>query len=322
MIDHKRLKGVIPVQYCPYTKNDELDLEGLKENTKFLVDFAGEDKDIVIMTNGSTTEFYANSIEEQKQVIKTVVDTVNGRLPVVAGVSQPAAVRTIEMAKYAEETGADFAMVVLPYYHAPTKEGMYRYYEEIANAVNIGIMIYNNPDVSGTLMPPDLVARLSKIDNIVAIKDNATNAADYAFKALNIAEEDMILSCGVGEIHYIAAAAYNDKYKGFVSFIANFAPELSYNVYKAVKNKNFAAAYEALKKVTSIYELLAKFMNRRDSVSVIPKSIRTNYMYMSVGKAAMELVGLNGGSLRLPCEDITDEEKEELKKLLEKIDVV
>ncbi|GAJ22972.1 unnamed protein product, partial [marine sediment metagenome] len=180
----KRLKGIVPVQFCPYTKGGEVDIEGLRENTKFLLDFVKDgNKDVVLMTNGSTTEFYANSVEEQKKVIKTVVDTVAGQIPVVAGAMQAGAKLTIELVKYAEEVGADCAMVVLPYYHTPTKEGLYRYYQEVAKAVNIGIMIYNNADVSGALIPPDLMARLSKIDNIIAVKDNATNAADYAFKA-------------------------------------------------------------------------------------------------------------------------------------------
>ncbi len=319
----KRLKGIVPVQYCPYTKNKELDVEGLKRNTQFLVDFAKSgNKDVVIMTNGSTTEFYANSIEEQRRVIKTAVDTVDGKVPVVAGVSQTDTEGTIEMAKYAEEVGTDCAMVVLPYYHTPTKEGMYRYYKEVANAVNIGIMIYNNPDVSGALIPPDLMARLSKIDNIIAAKDNATNAADYAFKALTIDPEDMVLINGQGEIHYVGAAAYGLRYKGFVTFFANFAPSLSYEVYEAVREENFKKAYEALKKQLPLWGLLPKFMSRRESISIIPECLRTNYMYMGIGKAAMDLVGLSGGPLRLPMEDLTDEEKQELKEVLGEIGVI
>ena len=96
------LRGIVPVQSCPYNKEGEVDIEGIKENTKFIVDFAKDgNKDVVLMTNGSATEFYANSIEEQKKVIKTVVDTVGGAIPVVAGISQAAARQTIEMAKYA-----------------------------------------------------------------------------------------------------------------------------------------------------------------------------------------------------------------------------
>ncbi len=319
----KRLRGIVPVQYCPYTKEGELDVEGLRKNTQFLVDFAKDgNKDVVVMTNGSTTECYANSIEEQKRVIKTVVDTAGGKIPVVAGVSQAAARGTIELAKYAEEVGVDCAMVVLPYYHAPSKEGMYRYFKAVADAVNIGIMIYNNACVSGTLIPPDLMARLAKIDNIVAVKDNATNAADYAFKALTIDPEDMVLINGMGEVHYIGSAAYGFKYRGFVNFIGNFAPSSSYAVYEAVEEGNFKKALESLRKQLPVWNLLPKFNKKRESISIIPECLRSNYMYMGVGKAAMDLVGLRGGPVRLPMEELTDEEKQELKEALKEMGVI
>jgi len=319
----RSLKGIVPVQFCPYTKKGELNVEGLRENTKFLVAFAKDgNKDVVLMTNGSTTEFYANSIEEQKTVIKTVVETVGGKIPVVAGVSQPAARGTIEMAKYAEEVGADCAMVVSPYYHSPSKEGMYRYFKTVAEAVNIGIMVYNNATVSGTLIPPDLMARLAKIDNIIAVKDNATNAADYAFKALMIDPEDMVLINGLGEVHYVGSAAYGLKYRGFVNFIGNFAPALTYAVYEAVEARDFKKALEALRKELPLYSLLSKFDKKRESISIIPEGLRTNYMFMSIGKAAMDIVGLHGGSLRQPMEDLTDEERREVKAALKEMGVI
>ena len=319
----KKLKGIVPVQYCPYTKDKELDVEGLRENTRFIVDFAKDgNKDVAIMTNGSTTECYANSIEEQKMVMKTVVETVGGAVPVITGVSQAAAERTIELAKYAEEVGADCAMVTLPYYHPASKEGMYQYYKAVAKAINIGIMIYNNPDVSGTLISPDLMARLAKIDNIIALKDNATNAADYAFKALTIDPEDMVIINGLGDIHYVGSAAYGSKYRGFVNFFGNFAPALSYAVYEAVEEGNFKKALEALRKQLPVWSLLTKFNKKRESISVIPECLRVNYMYMGLGKAAMDIVGLHGGPLRLPMEDLTDEERQELKAALKETSVI
>lgn len=313
----KKCKGVFPVQYCPYTESGELDLDGLKENTEFLVDFARKgSKDVVIMTNGSTTECYANSIEEQKTVIKTVVDVVAGRVPVVVGASQPGTRETIKMVKYVEEAGGDCAMVILPYYHVPTKEGMYRHFNEIAKASKIAIMIYNNPTVSGSLIDPVLMKRLSQIDNIVAVKDNTPDVSDYAWKAASIEPEDMILLNGYGELHYMGSAAYGFRYQGFVSFIANFAPSTSYAVYDAVKEKNFVKAQKALEKQLPLWSLLGEFMGRRETPSIIPPILRTNYMYMSIGKAAMDLVGLKGGPLRLPMEDLASDEIKELKQVL------
>ena len=184
--------------------SSELDIEGLRENTEFLVEFAEKgSRDLVIMTNGSTTEFYANFIEEQKVIVKTVVDTVDGRVPVIAGASHSGTREAIKMAKYVEKVGADCVMIVPPYYHTPTKEGLFKHYKSIANSVKIAVMVYNNPAVSGLMIDPELTQRLSKIENIVALKDNSPNAGDYAWKAALIDPDDMVLLNGLGELHYL-----------------------------------------------------------------------------------------------------------------------
>jgi 4-hydroxy-tetrahydrodipicolinate synthase len=318
----KRCKGIIPVQYCPFTKEGELDLDGLKRNTQFLVDFAKNGKDLVIMTNGSTTEFYANSIEEQKMVIKKVVEVAGGKVPVVAGTSQAGTKETIKMTEYAEGIGVDCAMVVLPYYHTPTRDGMYQHYKKIAESVKIGIMIYNNPDVSGSLIDPALMQMLSKIDNIVAVKDNTPIIDDYFLNSATVNPEDMVLINGRGEIQYVGSAAYGFRYKGFVTWVGNFAPPLSYAVYETVREKNFEKAEALLEKLLPLFRIVGEFMKRRETVSIIPLAYRTNYMYMSVGKACMDLVGLSGGPLKLPMENLKDEEKNELKKVLEEIGII
>jgi 4-hydroxy-tetrahydrodipicolinate synthase len=322
----QKCKGVVPVQYCPYTKDcASIDFEALKRNTLFLVDFAKNgDKDVAIMTNGSTTEFFANSVEEQQSVIKTVVDTVGGAVPVVAGVSAAGTQQAIKMAKYAEEVGADCAMVVLPYYHTPFKEGLYQHYKAIADSVNIGIMVYNNPDVSGAIIDPELMARLSKIDNIIALKDNAPIIGELFSKTLLIEPEDMVLLHGGGEVSYVGSAAYGFRYKGFVTFIGNFAPQLSYEVYESVeRERDFVKAQKALEKLAPILSLVAKFSAKRPTPSLIPGGYKTPYAYMDLGKAAMDLIpGLYGGPLRLPFQDTTDEEKKELKVALKKMNLI
>jgi len=262
----KKCRGIVPVQFCPYTSSGDLDIKGLKENTEFLVEFAENDnRDLVIMTNGSTTEFYVNSVEEQKEVIRTVVETVDGRVPVIAGASHSGTREAIKMAKYVEEVGADCVMIVPPYYHTPTKEGLFKHYKSIADSVKIAIMVYNNPAVSGLMIDPELTQRLSKIGNIVALKDNSPNAWDYAWKAALIDPEDMVLLNGLGEVHYFGSAAGGLNYRGFVTFIGNFAPSISYEIYEAVNSRNFERAKEALKKkVLPIYRLVSKFMKRRE----------------------------------------------------------
>jgi 4-hydroxy-tetrahydrodipicolinate synthase len=319
----RKCKGIIPVQFCPYTDDHELDINGLKENTEFLVDFAmSGKKDMLIMTNGSTTEFYANSIEEQRNVIKTVVETVDGRVPVIAGTGQPGTKETLRMTRYAEEVGADCAVVISPYYFTPTKEGLYQHYKKIAESAKIAIMLYNYPDVSGTMIDPSLTQRLSKIENIVALKDNSPSVGDYFAKATMIDQEGMVLLCGLGETAYVGAAAYGFRYKGLMTVIGNFAPSLSYSVYEAIEERDFVKAYEALKKLLPLVGLFGKFMGKRESPSITPSILRTNYMYMSVLKACMDLVGLKGGPLRMPMEDLTTEEKKEVREALISMGVI
>lgn len=318
----KKLKGSIVVQFCPYKKQGDLDLEGLKENTKFILDFAKGDKDVVIMTNGSTSEFYANTLEQQQQLIKTTVEIVAGQVPVIAGVSQASVGSTLRMVRYAQEVGSDCALVVCPYYHHASKEGMYQYFKAIAEVVNIGIVVYNNPDVSGTLIPPDLMAKLSKIDNIIATKDNSPTAASYFWKAVSIDPEDMVLINGLGEVEYIASAAYGLKYQGFVNNFGNFAPHLPYAVYEAVEAGNFNQAMEALKKELPLLKVSAAIQSHRESISVFPEWLRASTTYITVGKLAMNLVGLNGGEYhpaQLPVEELTSDEKLEVKRALQEM---
>ncbi|MGC8601818.1 MAG: dihydrodipicolinate synthase family protein [Thermoprotei archaeon] len=311
----RKVKGIVVVQFCPYKESGDLDLEGLKENTEFLVDFA-KGKDVMILTNGSTTEAYANSIDEQKDVIRTVVNTVNGKLPVIAGVSQPGARETIKLAKYAEEAGADYAMVVLPYYHKASREGMYNYYKELNDNVEIPIVVYNNPDVSATLIDVDLMIRLSDLDRIVAVKDNSPNFFEYFWKSVKVDHKKLALLAGHGELQFVAANSFGFNYTGFVTSIANFAPSLSYEVYEAVKQRDFGRAFGALNKIVPLLELYDKYKKKRGSLSVLPSIYEANLMYIPVGKTAMEYVGLHGGPTRLPLDNLTQEEKREVGETL------
>jgi 4-hydroxy-tetrahydrodipicolinate synthase len=321
----KKLHGSVIVQLCPYTKQGNIDLDGLRENTSFILDFAKKGKDIVILTNGSTGEFYANTLEEQKKVIETTVETVAGRVPVIVGVSQAAAGLTIQMARYAKEVGADCVLIVSPYYNHASKEGTYRYFQTISGSVDIGIIAYNNPDVSGLLIPPDLMARLAKIDNIIGCKDNSPTAASYFWKAADIALDDMVLLNGLGEVEYVASAAYGLKYRGFVNTIGNYAPELPSAVYEAVESGDFKKAMEVLNRELPLLRVSSAISSRRESISVFPEWLRATTTYITIGKYAMNLVGLHGGVYHpeeLPVEDLTAEEKQEVKRALQEMRII
>ena len=143
----EKIKAVVIVQATPLNRNGSLDLDGLKANTEFLLE-RGKGKRIVLVPTGSTGEAYALSDQDRLRVIETVVNTVAGQVPVVAGTAKAGTELTIALSQAAERVGADGVQVVLPYYHVPSQEGLYRHFARIADAVNVGVMIYNNPLVS------------------------------------------------------------------------------------------------------------------------------------------------------------------------------
>jgi 4-hydroxy-tetrahydrodipicolinate synthase len=124
-----------------------------------------------IVAVGTTGESATLNVSEHKEVIKVVVDQVAGRVPVIAGTGANSTVEAITLTKAAKEAGADACLLVTPYYNKPTQEGLYLHYKEIAEAVDIDQILYNVPGRTACDMQPDTVARLSKLDNIVGIKE-------------------------------------------------------------------------------------------------------------------------------------------------------
>jgi 4-hydroxy-tetrahydrodipicolinate synthase len=122
---------------------------------------------------GCTGEAATLTASEQRHLIKVAVETSDKRVPVVAGTGSNSTGEAVELTSYAKKAGCDGALVITPYYNKPTPEGQYRHYAEIAKAVDIPIMLYNVPSRTGISLLPSTVARLSKVDNIVAIKEAA-----------------------------------------------------------------------------------------------------------------------------------------------------
>jgi 4-hydroxy-tetrahydrodipicolinate synthase len=315
----EQFRGVVPVQPCPYTADDGVDLAGLRENTEFLLDFA-DGRDMVLMTNGSNTEFYANSIAEQQAVVETVLEAAEGfDVPVVAGTGRPSTRETVEMTEWAEAAGVDGAMVVLPYYRQPSREQLYRHYETVAAAVDIGIVLYNNPFVSGTWADPDLLARLAEIDNFVGLKENTSSLPQYASIERHVDPADVSVVCGLGEEVYLGASLYGAR--GFVSLFANFAPGAVYDLYEAVDRGDYAAAADAYARFDPLFSVLEEILSARDDVTILPDTQRGHPVVTAVAKHALDHVGLNGGHVRPPMDNLSDEEARTVENAVDAVGI-
>ena len=141
-----------------------------KEFEKFIEFQIKEGVDAIIVC-GTTGESATMSTDEKKQAIKFAVDTVKKRIPVIAGTGSNSTKTAIEMSKYAESVGADGLLLVTPYYNKTTQNGLIYHYKKIAESVNIPIILYNVPSRTGINIEPETCLELSKIPNIVAIKE-------------------------------------------------------------------------------------------------------------------------------------------------------
>jgi len=268
--------AVLVVQLTPFKENGEIDLEGLRENTSFLVEKA-KNKPLILIPTGSTGEHYAMLDEERKKVIKTVVDEANGKLRVIAGTGHSGTQPTIEYSKYAQDIGADGVMVVLPYYHVPEEEGLYRHYKKIAEALDIGILIYNNADVSKIYIKPKLMKRIiENVPNIIGVKENSPFIPMLYEQIRTIGEKIPILQ-GRGEWWFAATVFLGVR--GYISGYANFMPEFCLNLLNVGLRGDFTKLKEMVEYMDPYEAYISEMCEKYGpSTSILPHPYVSSYM--------------------------------------------
>jgi 4-hydroxy-tetrahydrodipicolinate synthase len=315
----EKIEAVVVVQATPMNRDGSLDLDGLKANTQLLIERCAG-KRVVLVPTGSTGEAYALSDAERLKVTETVISAAAGKLPVVAGTASAGTERTIELSKAAESAGADGVQVVLPYYHVPSEDGLVRHFLRLADALNIGVMIYNNPAVSKLWMPPHLMARCAQHPNIIADKENTSEVTLYKAMRDAINPSKMSVLCGLGDLQFAYTAALGCP--GFVTWTANLAPELSLELLDAADACDFHRVRQVIAKTGRLYEFAGVCARRRGRDPWILPGFTSGHIYVGILKAALEIVGLAGGPVRGPGDDLTAQERAELKTLLQDIGVI
>jgi 4-hydroxy-tetrahydrodipicolinate synthase len=317
----QRIRGLIHMPMTHFDESDELDEVAIRRGLGHALN-ALKGEDAVFLITGSTAEFYAMTEEENMRVWNIVLEEVNGTFPIIAGTGRPATKLTIGISQKAQELGIDGVLIVPPYYNLVTQEGLYRHYKMIAENIDIGIMIYNNPVASKLWIPPDLMARLSKIRNIIADKENTPNAVAFYMMQKAVDPKDMVMTTGLGHLMFSFEMLYGVP--AFVTEMVNVAPELVKNLYKAAKNRDYERVKELTDKLALYDHFVSKCGQRRGIPTVLSASTGggTVPLYLSIIKEAMSLVGLPGGKAREPMENITPDEKEELKNVLQKMGVL
>ena len=265
----------------PMKDNLDVNYDKLEELIEFHV---ANGTDCIIIA-GTTGESSTLTMEEHRNVIKAAVEFTKHRIPVVAGTGSNCTRTAIQLTKEAEEDGADGALIVTPYYNKATQAGLVSHYSQIAQETKLPIILYNVPGRTGCNLMPETVATLVKEnDNIVGLKEATGNMAQ-ASKTMNLCDGNLEMYSGEDGL---VVPLLSIGGIGVISVIANIAPQQTHDMVASYlagdREKAVALQMKSLALVDALFS----------EVNPIPV------------KKAMNLMGMNVGSLRAPLCDMGD----------------
>ena len=276
-------------------KDNGVDFEKLKELLEWHVK-EGTDAIIICGTTGEATTM---TEKEKKDVIKFTVDTINKRIPVIAGSGSNNTLAAIEMSKYCESVGVDGLLVITPYYNKTNSKGLFKHFEAINNSVNTPIIVYNVPGRTGVNITPENLVKLSSLSNIVAIKEASGNISQVA-KIAAMCKDIDIYSGNDDQIIPIMSLGG----KGVISVLANVIPNKVHKMTRDYLNGNVK---EACNIQLDTLELTNNLFIETNPIPV---------------KTALNLIGKKVGPLRLPLYDMDEKNENTLKETLKKYNLL
>jgi len=227
------LKGSIPALVTPFS-GGEVDYDALKR----LVDWQIEQGSHGIVPVGTTGESPTLTHDEHEKVIECVVETVAGRVPVVAGAGSNNTAEGISLIRHAARVGADYALVVTPYYNKPTQAGLYAHFKAMHDAADIPIIIYNIPGRSAVDMSPETMGELAELPRIAGVKDATADLTRVSKQRITCGPDFIQISGEDPTAHGFNAQGGT----GCISVTANVAPRLCSELQEACLAGDYATA--------------------------------------------------------------------------------
>ncbi|NLK95400.1 MAG: 4-hydroxy-tetrahydrodipicolinate synthase [Clostridiales bacterium] len=258
-----------------------------------------EGTDAIIIC-GTTGEATTMTTTEKKEVIKFTVDTVNKRIPVIAGTGSNNTMASIEMSEYAESVGVDGLLVITPYYNKTNSKGLIEHFKSISNAVSTPIILYNVPSRTGVNITPAQLLELSKLKNVTAIKEASGNISQVVKMKALVNDNIDIYSGNDDQIIPIMSLGGS----GVISVAANICPKVIHEMVSKYLNNNIS---EALKIQLDYLELINGLFIETNPIPI---------------KNALNLIGKEVGPLRLPLFEMEETNLLTLKNILIKYNFI
>ena len=288
-------EGTYVAMVTPFTEDKQIDEEGFRHNINYLIDRGVTG----LVGAGTTGESATLNHDEHQEVIEILVDEVNGRVETIAGTGSNATSEAISLTKFAEDAGADAALLITPYYNKPQQHALIEHYRSVSQATDIPIIAYNVPSRTGINMDVETIVELAKIDNIDAVKE-ASGSVDKVsdiYRALQREglEDDFNILSGEDSLTLPIMAVGGT---GVISASANIDSKRMVLMVDSILNDDYDRAFELH------YEMLE--LIRALFIESNPVPVKT----------AMNIMGLPAGPLRQPLVEMKEENLEVLKKAL------
>ena len=279
----------------PFTE-DGVDFVTLKK----LIDFQIQQGTDALIILGTTGESSTMTLEEKKQVVKFAIDNVHKQIPVIVGAGGNNTKAVIEFIKYAEEIGADGLLLVTPYYNKTTQNGLIMHYTEIAKNTSLPIILYNVPSRTGLNIEPKTCLELSKIPNIVAIKEASGNISQIA-KIANLCGDNLHIYSGNDDqtLPILSLGGI-----GVISVLSNIAPKFVHNMVFDYLSGNYTLAKDSQIKSISLIDSLF---------------CETNPIPV---KSALSMMGYDSMRVRLPLVTMSLEKQKILETEMKKFNLI
>ncbi|NLP33615.1 MAG: 4-hydroxy-tetrahydrodipicolinate synthase [Clostridiales bacterium] len=290
-------KGAGVAIVTPFTNNNEVDYKKLGELIEFQIK-EGTDSIIICGTTGESSTL---THEEHLECIRFTVEKVNKRVPVIAGTGSNCTDTAIYLSKEAQKCGADGLLVVTPYYNKATQNGLIAHYTAIANAVDLPIILYNVPGRTGCNLLPSTVAKLVKnVDNIVGIKEASANIKQVA-DIMHLTEGKIDLYSGCDEI-IVPILSLGGV--GVISVMSNIIPKETHDLVAKYLEGDHKGSLDIQLKLLPLVDALFS------EVNPIPV------------KKALNLMGFDVGTLRLPLTDMEPANTDHLAEVMEELGLI
>ena len=290
-LNAKNLHGVIAAIPTPFDKNDEVDNEALRRLASHLIKNGVHG----IMTCGGTGEFPHLMPQEKDLVNKTVVETASGRVPVIACTTACSVKETTMNTVRAKQAGVDGAIIVPPYYFPLNEVSLYRYYESVANSVDIPIVIYNNPGYTKINIRPELMAKIANIKNVIGVKQSQYDISQ-TFEMIRILENKTPVLTGI-DSQFVQVLMIGGR--GVFSTAASVIPRQMVDIYEAMIRGDAEKASEIQKKI-----------------HVVNRFFEYDPGYVAPCKEALAMLGMPVGKPREPLPVLTEDERKRLRDAL------